>query len=73
MVSDLVKLGLKHAHLVFLSACETTKGDCEQPDQAAHLAATMLFVCFNSVVSTMWRVTDQDALTAERSLVRTGP
>ena len=40
--------------LAFLSACETAKGDVEQSDQAIHLAATMLFAGFKSVVGTMW-------------------
>jgi CHAT domain-containing protein len=53
-VSDLMKLDLKGAHLAFLSACETAKGDRVQSDQAIHLAATMLFVGFKSVVATMW-------------------
>lgn len=53
-IADLMDLDLKHAHLAFLSACETAKGDSEQPDQAIHLAATMLFVGFRSVVGTMW-------------------
>jgi CHAT domain-containing protein len=53
-VSDLMELDLKDAYLAFLSACETAKGDRDQPDQAIHLAATMLFVGFRSVVATMW-------------------
>jgi CHAT domain-containing protein len=53
-VSRLMELDLKNAFLAFLSACETAKGDTEQPDQTVHLAATMLFVGFRSVVATMW-------------------
>jgi CHAT domain-containing protein len=53
-VSELMELDLKRAELAFLSACETAKGDREQPDQAIHLAATMLFVGFRSVIGTMW-------------------
>jgi CHAT domain-containing protein len=53
-VSNLMELDLKNAFLAFLSACETAKGDRDQPDQAIHLAATMLFVGFKSVVATMW-------------------
>jgi CHAT domain-containing protein len=53
-VSNLMKLDLKGAFLAFLSACETAKGDSVQPGQAIHLAATMLFVGFRSVVATMW-------------------
>jgi CHAT domain-containing protein len=53
-VSQLMEIDLKGAFLAFLSACETAKGDRDQPDQAIHLAATMLFVGFKSVVATMW-------------------
>jgi CHAT domain-containing protein len=53
-VSNLMELDLKGAYLAFLSACETAKGDRVQSDQAFHLAATMLFVGFRSVIATMW-------------------
>jgi CHAT domain-containing protein len=53
-VSDIMELDLKSPYLAFLSADETAKGDCGQSDQSMHLAATMLFVGFKSVVATMW-------------------
>jgi CHAT domain-containing protein len=53
-VSKLMELDLPNAFLAVLSACETAKGDSAQPDQAVHLAATMLFAGFKSVVATMW-------------------
>jgi CHAT domain-containing protein len=40
--------------LAFLSACETAKGDGKTPDEAMHLAATLLFAGFRGVVATMW-------------------
>jgi CHAT domain-containing protein len=55
-VSRLMQLELPRAFLAVLSACETAKGDTSQPDQAIHLAATMLFAGFKSVVATMWYV-----------------
>jgi CHAT domain-containing protein len=55
-IAKLMELNLEHAFLAFLSACETAKGDKEQPDQAMHLAAAMLFSGFKSVVATMWYV-----------------
>jgi CHAT domain-containing protein len=55
-VSDIMALRLPNALLAFLSACETAKGDEQQPDQAVHLAAAMLFAGFKSVVGTMWCV-----------------
>jgi CHAT domain-containing protein len=55
-VERLMKLNLRDAFFAFLSACETAKGDKEQPDQTIHLAATLLFTGFKSVVGTMWYV-----------------
>jgi CHAT domain-containing protein len=44
----------KSMSLAFLSACETAKGDKKVPDEAMHLAATLLFAGFRGVVATMW-------------------
>jgi CHAT domain-containing protein len=49
-----MRLRLPHAVLAFLSACQTAQGSEKQPDQAVHLAASMLFCGFRSVVGTMW-------------------
>jgi hypothetical protein len=59
-VSDLMRLNLPNAHLAFLSACETAQGDMERPDEALHLAATMLYAGFKSVIGTMWSMGDVD-------------
>lgn len=40
--------------LVFLSACETAKGYEKLPDEAMHLAATLLFAGFRGAIATMW-------------------
>jgi CHAT domain-containing protein len=42
-ISALMGLNLPNVMLGYLSACETAKGDANQPDQAVHLAASMLF------------------------------
>jgi CHAT domain-containing protein len=55
-ISDLMQLNIKHSFLAFLSACETARGSEDQPDQAMHLAAAMLFMGFKSVIATMWSV-----------------
>jgi CHAT domain-containing protein len=59
-VADLMRLKLPNARLAFLSACETAQGDMEQPDEALHLAATMLYAGFKSVIGTMWSMGDVD-------------
>ncbi|KDQ62183.1 hypothetical protein JAAARDRAFT_30084 [Jaapia argillacea MUCL 33604] len=59
-VSEMMKMQLRHPFFSFLSACETAKGDQLQPDQTVHLAATMLFSGFKSVVGTMWSMWDND-------------
>ncbi|KAJ7246075.1 tetratricopeptide repeat-containing protein [Mycena rebaudengoi] len=50
----------KSMSLAFLSACETAKGDDSTPDEAMHLAATLLFAGFRGVVATMWTMNDED-------------
>jgi CHAT domain-containing protein len=52
-ISKLMGLELDKPWLAYLSACETAKGDAEQPDQVMHLAAAMLFAGFKHVVATM--------------------
>ena len=51
-----MQLSFPNAFLAILSACQTARGDDTQPDQAVHLAATMLFLGFKSVLATMWYV-----------------
>jgi CHAT domain-containing protein len=53
-IKDMLQLNLPQPVLAYLSACQTAKGDRNAPDQAVHLAASMLFCGFRSVVGTMW-------------------
>jgi CHAT domain-containing protein len=53
-ISRLMEMKLDNPFLAFLSACETAKGDENQPDQVMHLAAAMMFLGFKAVVATMW-------------------
>lgn len=46
----------KYMSLAFLCACETAKGDETVPDEAMHLASSLLFAGFRGVVATMWWV-----------------
>jgi CHAT domain-containing protein len=55
-VSKIMQNPIQNASLAFLSACETAMGDEKVPDEAIHLAATMLFAGFRGVVGTMWSV-----------------
>ena len=55
-MSQIMMQEMPNASLAFLSACETAKGDENVPDEAMHLAASMLFTGFRSVVGTMWYV-----------------
>ncbi|KAF8180680.1 CHAT domain-containing protein [Mycena galopus ATCC 62051] len=50
----------KPMSLAFLSACETAKGDNDVPDEAMHLAASLLFAGFCGVVATLWTMNDLD-------------
>jgi CHAT domain-containing protein len=53
-IDAIMRFQLQNAMFAFCSACETAKGDVNQPDQSIHLAAAMLFAGFRSVVGTMW-------------------
>jgi CHAT domain-containing protein len=53
-IEMIMALNLPHAVLAYLSACQTAKGSHGQPDQSVHLAASMLFCGFRSVIGTMW-------------------
>jgi CHAT domain-containing protein len=55
-ISRFMEKRLPKASLVFLSACETAMGDENLPDEAMHLAASMLFIGFHGAVATMWLV-----------------
>ncbi|KAJ6553714.1 hypothetical protein DFH09DRAFT_1366096 [Mycena vulgaris] len=59
-VSKIMQTPIQDASLAFLSACETAMGDKNVPDEAMHLAATMLFAGFRGVVGTMWAMHDED-------------
>jgi CHAT domain-containing protein len=69
-VGDIIRLSLPNARLAFLSACETARGDIERPDEALHLAATMLYVGFKSVVGTMWSMGDVDGPVVAETVYR---
>lgn len=53
-ISRIMAQSMPNASLAFLSACQTAMGDENLPDEAIHLAATLLFVGFRGVVATMW-------------------
>ena len=72
-VSTIMAQSLPKASLAFLSACETAKGTVELPDEAMHLAGTMLFSGFRSVVATKWSVSvSLHAFLGSFSSTRTG-
>jgi CHAT domain-containing protein len=65
---------LRNAELAFLSACQTATGDRKFPNESMHLAAGMLMAGYQTVLATMWSISDRHApLVAEwvyRELVK---
>ncbi|KAI0028660.1 CHAT domain-containing protein [Vararia minispora EC-137] len=55
-------MGMSHARaeLAVLSACQTAKGNDDLPEEAVHLSAGMLAAGYQSVVATMWSISDED-------------
>jgi CHAT domain-containing protein len=57
-LSDLAQLRLTDARLAFLSACEAAVGSYDAPDEAIHLAGSLLVAGFTHVIATQWTVFD---------------
>ena len=57
-IQRIIQCNLKNPQFAYLSACHTTVGDEENPDEAIHLASAMQFAGFRSVIGTMWSVSD---------------
>jgi CHAT domain-containing protein len=53
-VKEIMNHPMPNASLAFLSACETAMGAENLPDEAMHIAASLLFAGFRGVVATMW-------------------
>ena len=57
-IERIIRCELENAQFAYLSACHTTVGDEESPDEVIHLASAMQFAGFRSVIGTMWAVDD---------------
>ncbi|KAG2085956.1 CHAT domain-containing protein [Suillus cothurnatus] len=61
MIKDIIRSNWQNLEFAFLSACHTTVGDENSPDESIHLAAAMQFSGFRSVIGSMWSVDDDVA------------
>jgi CHAT domain-containing protein len=57
-IEDIMRFSFPKATLAYLSACQTAKGVQNAPDQAVHIAASMLFCGFRSIIGTLWCAAD---------------
>ena len=55
---EIMKQKIPNLDLVFLSACQTSKGDLKLSEEVVHLAAGMLGAGCRGVVGTMWSISD---------------
>jgi CHAT domain-containing protein len=62
-IEHIMRCELEHPEFAYLSACQTTVGYKESPDEVIHLASAMQFAGFRSVIGTMWAVDDIQAST----------
>ena len=68
---DIVQARLPNAEFAFLSACETATGDQKgTPDEVIHLASSLQFSGFRSVVGTLWPMMDMDGPMVARTFYR---
>ncbi|KAF8438499.1 CHAT domain-containing protein [Boletus edulis BED1] len=59
-IQRIIGCDLKGPEFAYLSACHTTVGDEESPDEVIYLASAMQFIGFRSVIGTMWAVDDSE-------------
>ena len=59
-IQHIIQCDVQNPEFAYLSACHTTVGDQESPDEVIHLAAAMQFTGFRSVIGTMWAVDDSE-------------
>ena len=57
-LSEIIKLQIPNSKFAFLSACHTSKGDAKLSEEVVHIAAGMLAAGYQSVVGTMWSISD---------------
>jgi hypothetical protein len=57
-VLDVSRLDLKHAEIVYLSACETALGGAALADESIHLAGALQLAGYRQAIGTLWRVPD---------------
>ena len=57
-LSEIMKKNLPNSDFAFLSACQTSTGDRNLPEEVVHLAAGMLAAGYRSVVGTTWSIAD---------------
>ncbi|KAG1810713.1 CHAT domain-containing protein [Suillus variegatus] len=58
LLLDITQTDLSRHEFAFLSVCQTAVGVPTTPNEVIHLAAGLQFAGVNSVVGTMWKVTD---------------
>ncbi|KAF8122963.1 TPR-like protein [Boletus edulis] len=57
-IEQIMRCEPENPQFAYLSACHTTVGDKDSPDEVIHLASAMQFAGFRSVIGTMWVVDD---------------
>lgn len=57
--SDVDRLSLPSAEMVYLSGCDTARGKADLADESIHLAAALHMAGYRDAVGTLWRIRDE--------------
>ncbi|KAG8922746.1 hypothetical protein FRC02_011636 [Tulasnella sp. 418] len=57
---DIIQARLDNAEYAFLAACHSAAAYLDRPDETLHLAASLQFAGFKSVIGTMYAMADED-------------
>ncbi|KAG8901356.1 hypothetical protein FRB99_005380 [Tulasnella sp. 403] len=69
-VLDILRTRNPHAELAVLTACHTAGAGTDAPEEFLHLAGTMQFIGFRSVIGTLWSMEDGDGSFIVKELYR---
>lgn len=67
-IAEIAALGLESAELVFLSACETSRGGVGLADEAITLATAFQLAGYRHVIGTLWTISDRLAAGVARDV-----
>ncbi|KAJ7767933.1 CHAT domain-containing protein [Mycena maculata] len=59
-LQTILKMNLREAEFIYLSACQTAQGDSQLVNESFHLSGGFIGAGFKAAIGTMWTIKDED-------------